>query len=471
MHMVRSILSLIRLALSELLPSLRERPEAGPEGRAASFEAHARRLTEANLYITAAVVLLLNLLAWPLDLLIFARPSPQWSAIQWWHLAVLLTCLGSVAALRLPGIARRPALVGMAAFGLIMAASGRLMGSVGGLGSPLFYGVYTAPLMTVLLVVRLPLRVAATLLTVGTFLAVFVGVAEPRLALRELGTPLVWLAATSVTVVTVGHVVYLLLRANFHQRQTLDRRARQLHALTADLDRQVERQSEELRRLAENLAAVQEQERRRMAQDLHDGLGQTLAALTLELGLLERRLEPDGAAESCRRAVALSEAVHQGIHEAIQALHPRVLDTRGLTGALQEAARLLSRGGGLRCEVRLNVDETRLSPRQTAALFRIGQELLNNAARHSGARRVVLAFEGEREGDGVTLAVEDDGRGFDPGAAPDGGSGGLGLLGIRARARMLGGQCSIDSAPGRGTRVVVRVPVSAGGQRAEELAR
>jgi len=322
------------------------------------------------------------------------------------------------------------------------------MGRVGGLASPLFYGVYTTPLLTVLLVVGLRARVLATgVVVVAYFLGYFA--ADPA-HLREpgLGTPLVWVAASAATAVTVGHVVTALLRSNFRQRRALER-------LTVGLERRVAGQTAELVGLASNLANVQEQERRRMAREIHDELGQALTALRMELEHLRRGAGPGTPlAEGFGRAAGLLDSVHDSLDRVLTALRPKVLDTRGLVAALESLAGTLQRVHRLECHLELGIDEERLDPEQTIALYRIAQEALTNAARHSRATRVEVRLE--ETAAGMRLTVQDDGQGFDPTAVAGGAR--LGLLGIRERSRLLGGHCTVHSRPGAGTRIQVEFP-------------
>lgn len=194
--------------------------------------------------------------------------------------------------------------------------------------------------------------------------------------------------------------------------------------------------------LALSRAAVLE-ERRRVARDLHDGVVQELAYLARNLDLLAEAASPD-TVERLRRAVERAQA------ESRRAIH-------GLTAtaARQPAETTLAKEASEIAE-RFKVDlafdsvaDVRLSAPRTDALVRIAREALTNAAQHSGTGLVRLTLT--RDGRRVRLRVSDAGRGFSPGAAPDG----FGLIALRERARSVGGELRITSAPGRGSEVEV----------------
>ena len=147
--------------------------------------------------------------------------------------------------------------------------------------------------------------------------------------------------------------------------------------------------------------------------------------------------------------------MQEGLHGLASDLRPATLDHLGLLPALDELAATLSESG--RPTVHLETTalaETRLGPNLETTLYRIAQEALRNAVRHSRARQVSLVLE--KRGDHILMIVEDDGRGFDVEAASR--TGRLGLLGIRERAEMFGGTLLVESSPGSGTTLVVEIP-------------
>ena len=201
--------------------------------------------------------------------------------------------------------------------------------------------------------------------------------------------------------------------------------------------------------LTGRLLTAHEDERRRLARELHDDLTQRLARLAIDAGKLERGVAAD-ATEMRKDLVRLSEDVHALSYR----LHPSVLDDLGLVEALRAECHRVARHGALRVDVDArDVPET--VPSETSlCLFRVAQEALNNATRHGRASAVtVLLSPRER---GLQLAVSDNGTGFDTTRPRERAS--LGLASMRERVRLLQGQLDIESTPGRGTTVIAWVP-------------
>lgn len=203
--------------------------------------------------------------------------------------------------------------------------------------------------------------------------------------------------------------------------------------------------------LTGRLLTAHEDERRRLARELHDDLTQRLARLAIDAGKLERNAEGGGLATGMRKdLVRLSEDVHALSYR----LHPSVLDDLGLVEALRAECDRVERHGDLRVEVDArDVPET-LAIETSLCLFRVAQEALNNAVRHAGASAVSVLLS--PRGKGLQLAVSDNGVGFDPGGSRDRAS--LGLASMRERVRHLRGEIDIESTLGRGTTVVAWVP-------------
>jgi signal transduction histidine kinase len=429
--------------------------EAAPDAIGA-FRDHATRLTRTGVRVTAIVLLVLTLLAWPTDLLVFPTGSVGIELLAAWRLWTLGLCVGGLVALRASRtLAERPFPLALVAFTLSMGGTGFLMARLGGLESPLTYGVYTVPLMTVLLIVDLPRRTLAALLMVAAYFAGFFATEPAILARPEAATPIVWAVASAIAAIAVGHVMYVLLRANFLQRSALD-------GLRRGLEQRVAEQTEQLRNLARNLASVQEEERVRIAREIHDELGQTLTGLRMELENLEGASSQDAVdrprlAEGFARAGALLTALYDAVGAVLNALRPRLLDACGLVAAVEALARGLERKAGLTCTVSCGLDEEALSQEQSIALYRMVQEALTNVARHAHARNVSISLDVDDRD--ASIEIRDDGVGFDPEAAAARGR--FGMVGIRERARLVGGSCTVDSGPARGTCVRIRFPYPA----------
>jgi len=214
------------------------------------------------------------------------------------------------------------------------------------------------------------------------------------------------------------------------------------------------------RGLAKAVWKVQEEERRRLARELHDGVGQTLTALALELERTRQKLAREGAPELAGRVgegIELARQALDEIRELSRLLRPPVLDDLGLPAALSWLARSLGERTGL--EVALAVDgiDGELDPDLATLVFRLVQEALTNVLRHSGAASAEVAVR--RTPRALELRVADAGRGFDAAAAlADGEAAGSGLRGMRDRLELFGGRLTIASSPGRGTAVAATVP-------------
>jgi signal transduction histidine kinase len=213
--------------------------------------------------------------------------------------------------------------------------------------------------------------------------------------------------------------------------------------------------------LRSQLSLAEEGERRRLARDLHDEVGQHLTALGLGLQALSDVAPPGSDVD--RRATqlrALTDTLGRELHALSVRLRPRALDDFGLEAALHSYAEEWARQSGIAIHVQARGASARLSPSAESAVYRIVQEALTNVARHSGAARAGVVLE-RREGY-IHLVVEDDGRGFDPEHATLPLADrllGLGLLGMRERTALVGGTMDIESTPGKGTTVFVRFPV------------
>lgn len=211
-----------------------------------------------------------------------------------------------------------------------------------------------------------------------------------------------------------------------------------------------------LRELSAFLQDVREEERARIARELHDELGQALTALRIDLDWLDAKL-PGKEARIGDKLAAMREVVAKTVdsmRRIAQDLRPGVLDDLGLAAAIEWQAEQFEGHTGIPCLARMNRDEFTLREPVATALFRIVQEALTNVARHADATRVIVAID--ETADGIRLEVRDDGAGFDPERKHDKKS--YGLLGIRERVHMLGGGVEILGRPGQGVTVRAWIP-------------
>lgn len=225
-----------------------------------------------------------------------------------------------------------------------------------------------------------------------------------------------------------------------------------------DLLERLQRNEREFRRLGRAVWRVQEDERRRLARELHDGVGQNLTALKHRLVQLSTALPAGDVAlrDGLDKAIALCTDTLEDTRSMSRLLRPPILDDLGLEAALRWMARSQSESSG--AEVTLEMEP--LPPLDTdlqTLLFRVAQEALTNAARHADARHVMVRLV--VRGGLLQLQVVDDGRGCDAGAALQ--AGGSGLGGMRERLRLYDGRLDLHSSPGEGTRLRAVVPLDA----------
>jgi signal transduction histidine kinase len=224
--------------------------------------------------------------------------------------------------------------------------------------------------------------------------------------------------------------------------------------MVARLIRRMDSQTAELGRVSWHMLEDQEATARRFSHELHDELGQSLTAIKTNLTALESNGQRNGErVEDCLRLV--DEAIGN-VRQMSQLLRPTILDDFGLEAGL----RWLGEGFAARTGVAVDVESNhpgRLPDETETHLFRIAQEALTNVARHSGAKHVHVKLDAR--GDEIHLSIQDDGRGL---PATPANARGLGMIGMRARARSAGGDVSVHSRPGEGVFIEVRAPVIAG---------
>ena len=203
--------------------------------------------------------------------------------------------------------------------------------------------------------------------------------------------------------------------------------------------------------------AAREEERKHIARELHDELGQILSALRLEVAALRMRFGPDSPALAERAAsmLVLVDSVIRVQRDLVSSLRPVVLDM-GIGPALEWLVGEFVEHSGVTCELQMSETQLDLDSDQTTMVFRIVQESLTNIARHAQARRVRVTLA--READSYRLTIRDDGKGFDPAVRRDPKS--LGLIGLQERAQMLRGRVSISSGDNAGVAITVTFPAA-----------
>jgi signal transduction histidine kinase len=223
--------------------------------------------------------------------------------------------------------------------------------------------------------------------------------------------------------------------------------------------RRLTRSREQLRNLAARLQSIREEERSRIAREVHDVLGQALTGIKMDARWILARL-PEIQGPLVTRAQSMSELIDSTIHTVRRIasdLRPGILDNLGLVAAVEWQASEFQTRTGINCRVTNTLRDAAIGAESATAVFRIFQETLTNVARHAQATAVSVDL-GEQEGR-IVLQVADNGRGIDLAEVTQSKS--VGLLGMRERAAILGGDLVISGAPGQGTSVVLSVPLEA----------
>lgn len=266
----------------------------------------------------------------------------------------------------------------------------------------------------------------------------------------------------------VGAVDYLIkpvvaqvLRSKVAVFVELQRRTAALGAEVAERKSTEERlrtSEGQLRALAARLISIREEERARIAREVHDELGQVLTGLKMDVMWLGKHLGKEHKAlqEKTETMRQLIDSTVQVVRRIATGMRPEILDDMGLVAAIAWQAKEFQKRMGIRCRVELPSRHADLGGARSTAVFRIFQEILTNIARHAGASSVGVRLEIVSEH--LTLAVTDDGVGIAESAVHARES--LGLLGMQERAQQFGGELRIDGAAGKGTTVTLRLPLS-----------
>ena len=214
----------------------------------------------------------------------------------------------------------------------------------------------------------------------------------------------------------------------------------------------------DLQRLSSQLLTAQEEERRSIARELHDEVGQVLTAIKVELAVAQRAIEAAGVSiDALQDARRITDGALHTVRDLSRLLHPSMLDDLGLPATIDWHLKGFGRRHGIKIELLTEGMDERLPPETEASIYRIVQEALTNVAKHAQAStcRVFL----QRLAHTVLVTIEDDGIGFRPeDLTQPGGARGIGLVGIRERVAQLRGELRLETGPGRGTRLTVEVP-------------
>jgi signal transduction histidine kinase len=426
----------------------------------AALDAHIRSSSAVRARMSTLVLNTLHLLFWPLDHLLMVPDSQVLAAVSWLRWTTFLNHAALFVLLSLRPVARRPTPLLGVGIAVSSALVGRGLGRMGPLDQPYFYLGYLATLVMVGLPVRLPQRALMNALIMLSLAGGFFSARPSALASPLLGTALGYLLFAGGVSLILGHLLYLLERRAFLTARALARS----QAVTSDLNDQlhlrVADQTRELRRLARHLSQITEDERRRMQRELHDEMGQQIAGIRFIISALQQRLvkEPQRALQKLSELDDVVGELQDGVRRLVSDLRPRVIDEHGLAAAVEWLLDTTRVRSGVACSLSLSVDDgVTLSPRLTIDAFRILQESLSNALRHAepSSIRVELSIDTAA----IDLCVADDGHGL---RERGGHAAGMGIVGMRERARGHGGTLALEDAPGGGTLVRVRLPIAEG---------
>lgn len=222
-----------------------------------------------------------------------------------------------------------------------------------------------------------------------------------------------------------------------------------------EMEEDLKTSRDELRALSAHLQTMREEERIKIAREIHDELGQILTAAGLELSLIRNRYQDQAPIHKAVSAVIeLLDYAVTDIQRICEKLRPRILDHLGLPVAIKQEVAAFTKRTGIHCSLDLVSKIPGLTDESTIALFRVVQEALTNVARHSGATRLMVRLAADRRD--VILEVTDNGKGISPQELGNNSS--LGLIGMRERIRDVGGEVTFSGAAGKGTTITVKIP-------------
>jgi signal transduction histidine kinase len=437
---------------------LTREPPASDEDRRAWAED--RAATTAVYGFACAVVLnLLHLVFWPTDRFLLFPSEEIGEAVRWlrltsftWHTILALLLLA-------PALRRRSPWVCVLGCVVSSALLGHALGRMGPIEQPYIHLSYVVPLVLNMVLLPLPLRVLVTPLPAVAVLGAYLATRPSELHSPVLGWTLGCMTLAVATGIGYGHLIFLLARRAFLQDKALQRQAAELRGHRTLLEEQVAEQTSQLRRLAAHLEQATEGERARLSRELHDELGQQLTGLRYSLASVQRQSETVPA-DAQARLVEMGETLSQltsAVREIVTDLRPQVLDERGLGAAVAWLVERTEVRTGLPCTLEATIDDHTIVDAPIAiAAFRIIQESLTNVARHAHARHARIVLGVDRAG--VRVVVQDDGVGLS--GQP---TAGMGLLGMRERARAHGGRLTLTSGPGGGTELCATFPLSPAG--------
>jgi signal transduction histidine kinase len=438
-----------------------------------AFRRHAAAVTARNLKLVALLAMVSSAFAMVSDQLIYRGAPDVADALAWMR---AYQAVASAAMYLIIRLGTRPWRISLAAsiFSIVCAWSvGYTTGTLGDLGKPWFHFSYMIFICLFVPVVPLSVRALYGIEALVSLLAGLIQVRPESPAHPMFGPTIAFLAFVVTLSALVGHLIYRLIHQEVASRRARDVAVRETESINRTLQDRVRDQTQDLRLLAAHLESTREDERTRIARELHDELGQELTAMRYTLDFTRQRFDqdPTSVRQNLVELESLLARTAATTRHLISDLRPRILDDLGLEAAVQWLLDRTRERTGLTCTLEDRGGTQGLDAQTSVAAFRILQESLTNVAKHAQASRVELSLGVTEER--LEIVVQDDGMGLPPPPSrrrPSPGKGGMGLIGMRERADALGGTFAIESNPGVGTTVRVSLPVSSQGTEAEVLA-
>ncbi len=406
-----------------------------------SFDQHIRLASLRHSELLLVMFIAGLVAGWPVNHSLFADRPEILGAATRWRVAMIGIDLLGLATARLLRRAPQLAFPAIGFFGVLSSAMlGHWLALAGGNDTAWFYASYAVPLALLPLILPLLQRI---LVTTGVAAACAAGyVAQGAPASPIVGASILTLSCVAATGVVLGHLYFRMVRASW-RRQT-------------ELTARVAEGGEHVRQLIGHVEQAHADERRRIGRELHDELAQGLTALRLEVSLAMRNAGSDQSVHTTlRRIDRVVDDLLDAKQRLMAALRPAALEELGLARALALHAHQVAQRSGLELDLSLDADHVDPDDPAAATAYRALQEALTNIVRHADASEVTIDLVASTRA--LSLEVRDDGVGFE---LSEVGAGGFGLVGLRERAAALGGTVEIHSAPGRGTRLSLCLPLA-----------
>ena len=267
-----------------------------------------------------------------------------------------------------------------------------------------------------------------------------------------------WLIIVGTTALLMLSSIFIVT-VYFNQKRFIASQKEKLKILEEG-KQQLKESHDKLRQLAAHLQSVREEERTHIAREIHDELGQMLTALKMDVALLQRKVKNvnpnlNEAVNDMQAMSGLIDDTIKSVRKIATELRPEILDELGIKDAIEWETQIFRNRTGIECEFITNLNEQNLERDQATALFRILQETLTNIARHANATEVKVSLN--HEDNELIMEIIDNGKGITD--AETQGEKSLGILGMRERTMLLGGEFKIQGISGKGTKVIVRIPI------------